>query len=152
MSEVKPIIEQLDRAFSGEAWHGPAVAEVLDGVGGRLAAARPISNAHSIWEIVLHMTATQDLVSRRLRGEEARLTQEEDWPPQGETGDEAWHTARADLDRSFREVRELIADVDDARLQRPIVPGFSSVYVTLHGLVQHNLYHAGQIAILKKAR
>jgi hypothetical protein len=49
MSQIDLIVDQLERAFDGEAWHGPALMEILDGIDARTAAARPIPSAHSIW-------------------------------------------------------------------------------------------------------
>jgi hypothetical protein len=63
----------------------------------------------------------------------------------------AWEQAKASLDRGHHALREAIARVDESRLNEPIFDGMSTVYVTLHGVIQHDLYHAGQIAMLKKA-
>ena len=125
--------------------------QVLAGVDAQAATARPIPNAHTIWEILLHLSASAELVLSRLRGEARTLSPEQDWPAPPPAGDvDAWE---ADVRRLAEVHRELIAELstlEGSRLDAPIVPGFSSVYVTLHGLVQHNLYHAGQIALLKK--
>jgi uncharacterized damage-inducible protein DinB len=59
--------------------------------------------------------------------------------------------AKAALDRGHQALIDAIKKVPEARLDEPILPGKSSIYVTLHGVIQHDLYHAGQIAILKKA-
>lgn len=80
MTEVERIVDQLNRAFEGEAWHGPAVVEILEGITAPQAAARPLHGAHSIWEITLHIAAWERAVLRRLHGERAELLTEEDWP------------------------------------------------------------------------
>ena len=151
MSEVKRILDQLKRAFEGEAWHGPSVVEVIEGITSRQAVARPFAGAHSIWELVLHISAWEHAIVRRLNGDRAQLPTEEDWPPVTGTSDEAWEQARHMLKQGHLELRSAISDLDDSRLDQPIVEGLASVYVTLHGIVQHDLYHAGQIALLKKA-
>jgi uncharacterized damage-inducible protein DinB len=150
-SEVKRIQDQLERAFAGEAWHGPSVLELLANVNAGKAAARSIASAHSIWELVLHIAAWDKAVARRLAGDRAELSDEEDWPAVNDTSDEAWRQALETLQSVHRELYEAIGRLDDARLDQPIVEGMPSVYVTLHGVIQHDLYHAGQIAILKKA-
>jgi uncharacterized damage-inducible protein DinB len=130
---------------------------VLVGVDAQAAMVRPVSNAHSIWEIVLHVSASVELVLSRLRGEASVLSPEEDWPlPQrcsytAIADQHAWEADVCRLTEVHGELIEELATVDTSRLDAPIVPGFSSIYVTLHGLVQHNVYHAGQIALLKKA-
>jgi len=115
------------------------------------AAARPLARVHTIWEIVLHIAATQELVIRRLQGDSTPLSPEQDWPSVANTGEEEWLSSLTALKRSYSELCQALSQVSDSLLDRAILPGHSSLYVTLHGLVQHNLYHAGQIALLKKA-
>jgi uncharacterized damage-inducible protein DinB len=152
VNELQRIRDQIIRSLDGEAWHGPALTEVLAGVDARAAMARPIPNAHTIWEILLHLSASAELVLSRLRGEARTLSPEEDWPvplPAGDVDD--WEADVRRVAQVHRELIEELSTLDESRLDAPIVPGFSSAYVTLHGLVQHNVYHAGQIALIKKA-
>ncbi len=151
MTEVERIADQLNRAFAGEAWHGPAVVEILGGITAPQAAARPFNGAHSIWEITLHIAAWERAVLRRLQGDRAELLTEEDWPAVTETDGQAWERAREGLRQNHDDLRSAISLLDESRLDQPIIEGMSSVYVTLHGIIQHSLYHAGQVAILKKA-
>jgi uncharacterized damage-inducible protein DinB len=152
MREVERIAGQLRHAFEGDAWHGPSLSEVLAGVTAAQAAARPIAGAHTIWEIVYHVTAWEGTVARRLGGERVEQPPEGDWPPVPNTGETAWKEALARLERGHRELLAAVAKLDDAQLDRPTVPGgVTTAYVQAHGTVQHHLYHAGQIAILKKA-
>jgi uncharacterized damage-inducible protein DinB len=150
MTEVERIVDQLDRACAGGAWHGPAVLEILEGITAAQAAARPFNDAHSIWELVLHIAAWVGAGRRRLEGDRAQLAETEDWPPVTDTSVQAWADAGNALKQSHLELRSAISLLDDSKLEQPIVEGMSSVYVTLHGVIQHTLYHAGQIAILKK--
>ena len=155
MTELDRIRDQFRRAFEGEAWHGPSVLALLDGVTAQQAAAHPIPGAHSIWELTLHIAAWERACLRRLNGDPAQLTDTEDWEPVNDTSDAAWETTKQHLIDNHRELLDAISRVDESRLNEsiyvdPNIP-FSSVYVTLHGVVQHDLYHAGQIAIVKKA-
>jgi uncharacterized damage-inducible protein DinB len=152
MSEVARIEDQLKRAFEGQAWHGPALQELLSGVTAERAAAKPLASAHSIWEIVLHIAAWEAAVRRRLAGERAELPAEEDWPPVNDTGEAAWKSALESLEKGHKQLRQTISSLPDSRLEEPIIEGMTSVYNTLHGVIQHDLYHAGQIALLKKAQ
>jgi uncharacterized damage-inducible protein DinB len=155
ITEVDRISDQFRRAFEGEAWHGPAVLALLEGVTAEQAAAHPIPGAHSIWELTLHIAAWEEACRRRLEGDPARLSDEEDWRPIYDTSEQAWEHAKQYLLDTHRELLDAIAHLDEARLNEPIIVDsttpFSTVYVTLHGGVQHDLYHAGQIAMLKKA-
>ncbi len=149
-NEVTRIEDQLKRAFEGNAWHGPALLEVLQGVTAARAAAKTVTGAHSVWEIVLHVAAWEDVVRRRLGGEPVELSAAEDWPAVRETGDAAWSAALEKLRSGHSALRRAVAKLSDARLKEE-VPGASySTYHLVHGVIQHDLYHAGQIAILKK--
>jgi uncharacterized damage-inducible protein DinB len=150
MSELDRIQDQLKRAFEGPAWSGPSVLEVLNGLTPARAASRPISGAHSIWEIVVHIGVWEDVVRRRALGEKFNPTNEQDWPPVGETTQAAWDHAIASLKAGHAELRKVIAAFDERKLDQPLVPGGNTAYVQFHGAVQHDLYHAGQIAILAK--
>ena len=155
MTEVERILDQFRRAFEGEAWHGPAVLPLLNGISAVEASAHPIPHAHSIWELVLHISAWERACMRRLEGDRAYLSDDEDWQSVKETTEEAWQKTKQELIDNHRQLLEVIGSLDQSRLDQPIIEDpatpFSSVYVTLHGGVQHDLYHAGQIALLKKA-
>jgi uncharacterized damage-inducible protein DinB len=150
MRELERISDQLRRSMEGEAWHGPALMEALDGVTAEKAAAKPINEAHSIWEIVLHVDADIKDVTNRLRGIGKRLTPSEDWPEVSEISEQAWQNCLEDLKKNCEVVTQEIPGADESKLDQEILPGSSTLYVTLHGMVQHNLYHAGQIVLLRK--
>jgi uncharacterized damage-inducible protein DinB len=148
MQEIERILDQLKRSYTAEAWHGPAVLEVLHGVSASAARRRAIASAHSILEIVLHMAAWKTIVRRRLDGEKFDVTPEIDWP-QPADGDAAWQQALAELDQAHARLQASIARYDDSGLLAPPAGG-ASAYVLMHGIIQHDLYHAGQIALLRK--
>jgi uncharacterized damage-inducible protein DinB len=151
MTEIERIEDQLKRSLEGDAWHGPALEELLVDVTAEQAAAKLALSVHSIWEIVLHIISDQRLVCERLQGKPTVLPAEEDWPRIPDQSEAAWTGTKQELHDSTKRLRQAIRLLDESRLEEPIVERFSSIYVTLHGTVQHNLYHAGQIAILKKA-
>jgi uncharacterized damage-inducible protein DinB len=108
--------------------------------------------AHSIWEIVLHIAVWEEVVRRRLAGEIVELSDAEDWPSVNDTSAPAWEKTVEALEHGNRQLREAILNLSDARLD-DLVPGKNQpIYFMLHGVIQHDLYHAGQIAVLKKAR
>ena len=72
MSETARLADQIRRAFDGEAWHGDSVVEILQGVNAAMAAAHPIKNAHSIWELLLHIAAWDGAVLKRTGGSGGR--------------------------------------------------------------------------------
>ena len=153
MKETDRLADQLERSLEGEAWHGPALLELLRGVTPAEAMAKPISGVHSIGEIVPHLIVWQDVARRRLSGDPARfeIGGPQDWPPPPTATDVSWTSALDRLRASTDSLARAIRALPEARFDEPILEGFSTVYQTLHGVVQHNLYHAGQIAALKRA-
>ena len=150
MSEIRRIANQIERAFNGEAWHGPAVKEVLAGVTAQKAAARPVAGAHTIWEITAHIAVWEDVARRRLLGETVAPTDEEDWPAAGTGGERAWAALLKRLEDGNRALRDVILAYDESQLDRPPKNNRTAAYLLMHGVIQHDLYHAGQIAVLKK--
>jgi uncharacterized damage-inducible protein DinB len=151
MNEVERIHDQLARAFAGGAWHGPALRELLADVTSGVAARRVLPRAHTIWEIVLHIAAWERAALGRLEGKPMKLSPDEDWPPVRQTSEQAWGATLEMLEEGHRRLAGAVAALGEADLDR-IVPGKEySVYFLLHGIVQHDLYHAGQIALLQKS-
>ena len=151
-SESTLIAEQLRRAFVGDAWHGPAMLELLDDVDAATAAAKPLADIHSIWELVLHVAVWDSVASQRLAGEKCQPTGTANFPIVPRPTEAAWHKAVAQAKRTHDVLVRTVASLPESRL-RERVPGKKyDFYFMLHGIAQHELYHAGQIAILKKAQ
>jgi uncharacterized damage-inducible protein DinB len=149
--EVERITDQALKVFSGGAWHGPSVLEALADVDAHLAGSHPIPGAHSIWELVLHLVATQDVLLRRMRGETAGLKSEEFWPAAPPASEAAWAEAVERLRRQEAELRQAMSAFPEGQLDDRLTAEGSSAYNNFHGHVQHNAYHAGQMSLLKKA-
>jgi uncharacterized damage-inducible protein DinB len=152
MSLIDQVVDQLHRAFDGEAWHGPALMEVLEGTDAETAAARPIPGAHSIWELVHHITAWEGVVARRIQGQAATVSDEENFGQKSQTTDAAWRDAVAKLRDTHNSLIKLAASLTEPQLNE-IAPGkdYSLLFMLL-GTVQHAAYHGGQIALLRRSR
>jgi uncharacterized damage-inducible protein DinB len=151
MTEIDRIADQLERGFDGDAWHGDSLLKILEGVNARQAAATPIANAHSIWEIVNHIRAWRTAVEARLAGQVRELAGTADWPPVTDRSDTAWRDCIRDLCQRHQSFITAVRAFPESKLNDMAPNRDHSYYVLLHGMVQHDLYHAGQIAILKKA-
>jgi uncharacterized damage-inducible protein DinB len=152
MTEIESIVDQMDRAFAGDAWHGPPLKSLLDGLLAEDALKHPIDGAHSIWELVLHLTAWNGIMRHELLGERAEITTETDWPAIWDTSEVAWKRTLDSLTESHKRLRDAAATLrDDQLAEIPVERTANTRYVMLHGVVQHNLYHAGQIALLRRA-
>lgn len=150
MSEINRIADQLTRAMEKDAWHGDSLLPLLKNIKAADALAKPLENVHNIWELVLHIRGWQDAVRRRLAGTVTELSVSEDWPPIADTSEKAWKAAVERLSASYQRLRETILALNDKDLEAPATGKGYPVYIMLHGLIQHNVYHTGQIAILRK--
>lgn len=152
------IVDQLRRLHEGDAWHGPSLQEALTDVTAGMAVARPVPNAHNIAELVHHVAAWVGEVTARLGGRTPQLPEDGDWPPPVDVlSDAEWTALRMHLDTAHHRVVAAIHAFDPSRLDErmgtadaPLGTGVSFEGM-LHGLVQHDAYHAGQIVLLKRA-
>ncbi|UOG74240.1 DinB family protein [Hymenobacter tibetensis] len=158
MSESERIADQLRRAFDGDAWSGPSLQQTLANITAAQAAAYPWPGVHTIGELVQHLTTWTVTVAQRVEARQLTPMTRDDWPLFPVVADEAaWLRTRQQLHEAHEQLvaitealpaTELDTVLGDAR-QRADGSGVS-IYVLLHGIVQHYLYHAGQIALLRK--
>jgi uncharacterized damage-inducible protein DinB len=147
MRAIERILDQLNRAWGGPSWTGVDIRPLLDSISDEQARTHPIPDAHSIIELVLHMGAEMDAVSCRLAGHEKDLTTEEDWR---DVTTISYADAVEELENAEGRLSDAVARLSVDNLD-DIVPGRAyTVYVMVHGVIQHNLYHSGQISMLKK--
>jgi len=149
--EVARIIDQFERAYAGDAWHGTPVRAMLDDVDAGLASARPIAGAHTIWELVGHITWWLEAATRRLSGQAIEAEHDQDWPPSAPPGPAAWTAALSGLQAAHERLIAAVRRLEDDEVGGPTPGKNYSKYVLLHGVLQHTLYHAGQISLLKRA-
>ena len=161
--EIDVIADEIQRSHGGDPWHGPSVSAVLDGVTAAEAATRAIVGAHSIWELALHIAAWRGEVARRLVSGQVGDPPEGDWPEvpapgSAEANETAWAATKERLAAATGELGKAVAAFPSDRLgdivggQRDAPLGSGTTYtVMLHGVAQHDAYHAGQIVMLKKA-
>lgn len=150
--------EQIRLAHDGPTWHGAALAENLDGISAEQAASRPLPDAHSVWEIVLHLTGWTNEVARRLEGGEPGLPAEGDWPAVGRVSQQSWARAREALGVAHAALAAAVERFPEDRWRdrvggerdAPLGTGVSHAAM-LTGLLQHDAYHGGQIGLLRKA-
>ncbi|MCZ2855886.1 MAG: DinB family protein [Candidatus Bathyarchaeota archaeon] len=156
MNEIELIVETLRQTFDGRAWHGPSFTDVLNGVDKTQAIERPIKARHTIWEIVNHCTFWMEAVTRALHSESMPdIESTEDWSKMGKT-DEDWTNAQEKLKKAYEELVNSTKNLNEAQLTQKIHGSYDGQpYATayrrmLHGISDHNTYHAGQIALLRK--
>lgn len=127
--------------------------EVLEGVTPETAARKVLPEAHTIWEIVLHIAAWENFVGKRLAGEKVKgPTGTEDWPVVRDTSPAAWRRTIDALVEGHNQLIRAVSKMGEEKLNETVPGKKFPFYVLIHGAVQHDLYHAGQIALLKKAK
>jgi uncharacterized damage-inducible protein DinB len=153
-SDLDALRDDLAKVYDGNPWHGSSITEVLKGIDPDVATRRSIPHAHTIWEIVLHMTAWTREAASRVRGAPAK-SPPEDWPaPRFGGGPAAWKAAKDDLAAAQTEIEAAVAALKADDLIRWIENHEGAGYTVgtvIRGLLQHHTYHEGQIAILKRA-
>ncbi len=151
MNQIQRILDQYERVMHGAAWHGDAIWQIIEGISAERAALRPIANAHSIWEIVGHMAFWEAVAAKRLGGLRAGLEEEGNFPAAPEATEANWQKTLDRFRASNKAFREALQKLDAARLDELSAAGKRSFYDEAHGLIQHNVYHAGQIAVLARS-
>jgi len=154
-SVAAQLSNHIKRTVAGPMWHGPSLDELLASVSSDQAAARPIPGAHSIWELVLHVTAWAEIALARLHGQRTGdPAPEEDWPPVPTSGSDAganWNTALDRLRESYRALATDTRRLEASAFDEKVTGADYSVSNLLHGVIEHGTYHGGQIALLKRA-
>lgn len=151
------ILEVLKHTFEGIAWHGPSFMNLLKGVDRVQSSERPIDARHTIWEIVNHCSYWMEAVAKVLNGESMPdIESDEDWPKM-EMTENGWNQAQERLRKAYEDLTKSIRNLNEVQFTQKVHGSFKGrSYTTtfrkmLHGISDHNTYHAGQIALLKKS-
>ena len=149
MSEIERIARLLEQTFEGKPYYGPSVLGALTGVTADVAVRKPPWSAHCIWDLVVHLTAELIYAREVVDGTAGPwVAGETTWPALTDTSEAAWQKAINDLKKANRALVRAVKKLDDAILDKKPIQVRGPFYVMLHGTVQHNIYHAGQISLL----
>lgn len=148
MRAIERMIDALQRAFDDDATYGTPLRRSLGGLSEEHARAHPVANVHSILEIVTHVCGWIDVARRRLEGEMFKPKEEDDWPDVART---TWTAAVEELERAHSKLLDIVARMKPDDLDATVAGKSYTVADLLQFVIQHNIYHAGQIALLKRA-
>lgn len=151
MSEIKEIIEELKNIHDGNAWHGASLKDALDGITCDQAAARPLKQAHSVWEIVAHIAGWEDVFRRRLEGQMISEPEAGDFPLPAESSETTWKKTLDDLESAHRELLLTVEKLSNSNMDTNITGKDYSYSFLLRKAIAHKVYHTGQIAFLKNS-
>ena len=152
MSQIDRILTHYDEVLQGSAWHGDPMWQVLNAISAETAAARPVPAAHTTWEIVMHMDFWENVVIQRLAGLRAGLVEELNFPPMPEATRENWARTLDQFRASNDRFRQALRKLDPAKLDDLSAAGKRTYYAEVHGVIEHHVYHLGQIVLLAKAQ
>lgn len=152
MSESRRIGNLLKHAYEGRPWYGTPLRTLLSSVTPEQAMAHPIPGAHSIWQEVRHLIAWRQVACRVLAGEEAAdLSDAQNWPAASDSSAESWQKSLDELAQTQESLQAAIGPLTDEQLSEKAPGKAYALYILLHGIIQHDAYHAGQIALLRNA-
>ncbi len=158
MSVRQNLSNQLLTVWNGDPWYGSSSSRILAGVTSAEALAHPLPGAQSIWETVLHMTAWTEEAQSRLTGAESKAPARGDWPPVTGSSQEEWMAAQGDLLTARKALLHSLENSHEEALFLQVPKKGEATHAsgatraqTLSGLADHDVYHLGQIALLKKS-
>lgn len=154
-TELQVLLDAIDEAFDHKAWHGPNLRGAIRGLSADVACRRPAPGRHSIWELVVHAAYWKYAVRRRLIGDKrgSFTFKGSNWFSRpDEPSEPAWQQDVALLVAEHRRLVEVARALDPRRLHKPAAGGRVSPAVLLRGIAFHDVYHAGQIGLLKRLR
>ncbi|MGB0048070.1 MAG: DinB family protein, partial [Terriglobales bacterium] len=134
MSETARIADQLRRAFYGVAWHGDSLFKILEGVTAERASAHPVANAHSIWELVLHIAAWDGAARRYMTGVAVKLSGKKNFPPVLDASAAAWSSTLEEVRRVHEELVAAVEKFPEKSLTKA-VPGKKGAHYNFYYLL-----------------
>jgi uncharacterized damage-inducible protein DinB len=149
MSEIARIADLLEETFEGTPYYGPSVLGAFENVTAEVAAQRPRWSAHSIWDLVAHLTAELEYASEVIRGTAGPWVEgETTWPAVRDRSEAAWQEAIESLKTANRALVRAVRQLDDRVLDQQPIQVRGPYYLMLHGTMQHSIFHSGQISLL----
>lgn len=149
-TEISRIINMLQNTYDGAAWHGASVMEVINKISARQAFHEP-EHIHRICELVQHMITWRVFALKRLEGDDQfEVSQNEDWKDFSHADSAIWESIKKDLGKSQQKLIHALGQANDDLLSELVVGKAYDYYTMIHGVIQHDLYHLGEIALLSK--
>lgn len=149
MNEVKFLMDQIKTTFNGDSWHGPNLVKSLLGIEKEQASTRVIWERHTIWELTDHVTYWLEEVHKSVKSKKDLDHSGNDWPKMGAT-EEDWKQSLLRLEAAVNMLVDELSTWRNSDLAENIPGNDYTFKQMLHGIIHHNLYHVGQINILRQ--
>ena len=148
--EISRIILMLQNTFDGAAWHGASIMEVVEKITVKQAF-HPSAHIHRICELVQHIIAWRIFAIKRLEGDaQYEVSQFDDWKTFNNPNEATWVKIKEDLVASQNNLLSALHNFSDDRLNEEVERKAYDYYTLVHGVIQHDLYHLGEIALLAR--
>lgn len=150
---IELLLEVMDQAFDQKSWHGTTLRGSLRGLTAKEALWRPATGRHNIWELALHTAYWKYAVRRRLAGEMIGSfdRRPSNWPAIPQPADDrAWKRDVAFVEQEHRKLREVVSGLGPSELRLRSPRGVWTYSQEIHGVAAHDLYHTGQIQLIKR--
>jgi DinB superfamily len=150
---IELLLEILDQSFNRKGWHGTTLRGALRGVTPAEALWRPGPDRHNVWELTIHAAYWKYAVRRRLAGEAVGSFERKpsNWPHIPDPPDlKAWKRDIALLEAEHAKLREVVSGLSAADLEHRSPKGVWTYAEEIHGIAAHDLYHTGQIQLIKR--
>jgi uncharacterized damage-inducible protein DinB len=150
--DITRIYKNISAVYDGNPWHGDNILSYLSGLTAAMAVIRPEKLNHSIAEIACHMTAWRQFVIEKMKGNGAYEVWETDlnWQKRTTLNETEWQTIKDDLQRSQTELLALVEQMQESMLSSQVEGRKYNFRLLLQGIAQHDIYHSGQISMIKK--
>ena len=150
MNEIKRIASLFDKLYTGEPWIDVNILSTLKRIDGAQASRRVLENCNTIWEILNHLIAWRRLVIARLKGNDVPSPENNFIEPVQDVSEEAWQSTLQRLENSQLEWIAFLQEFQETDLDKLYKLGAMTNYELIHGIIQHDAYHLGQLVILSK--
>ncbi|MBS1680105.1 MAG: DinB family protein [Bacteroidetes bacterium] len=150
--EIKRIYKNIAAVYDGQPWYGDNMVKMLSDVSADAAANRPHKLNHSIAEIVCHITAWRQFVIEKIKGnaEYEVWDTELNWRNIKSLNEPEWKSIKDSLQSCQTEFLQQVEKLSEAQLSAPVTGRKYNFRLMLQGIVQHDIYHLGQISMIKK--
>lgn len=153
MLETKHIKDALRRLYEGEVWHGPSIKEILIDITPEQAVKRLTPKSKNIAEYLIHITNWRTFALEKLTGSDTFdiiLNSEADWSVVNEITKDKWEEIQEGYEESQKEILEVLETYTDRKLENIVSGRKYSFYTLLYGVIHHDIYHSGQMMMLKR--
>lgn len=152
--ETQRIKHALKMIYNGSPWHGASLLHLLKGVDYLQASQRPVSGGHTIWELVQHILNWREFAIKKMEGEtdfDITLNSSDDWVYSQAPIEAQWQNLLSELVASQQTILEILESWFDEQLDEKVPGKDYTFYTLLQGIMDHDIYHAGQLALVRKA-